>query len=95
MGFGIPLAFYDLREDPGQRINLVNRLDHRKRVEKMKSLLLEQMDRTGDRQLTNLALLRGKRLVVHQPETLDTEPSSGPICPFHRKASGFGLRARS
>jgi N-sulfoglucosamine sulfohydrolase len=67
--FGIPLALYDLEEDPGQRINLIDLAEHRERVKKMKMLLLEEMQRTEDPQLSNFrTLLRGGKPVVYQPE---------------------------
>lgn len=67
---GIPLAFYDLKNDPGQRINLLDHPEHSAQVEKMKRLLHQYMVKTGDPQLENFEnLLNGKPTVVIQPAT--------------------------
>lgn len=64
---GWPLALYDLREDPGQRVNLIQAPGHRQRVEKMKAALLAEMRRTEDPELGNFeALLAGGKPVVPQ-----------------------------
>jgi len=64
---GVPLAFYDLKADPGQRINLVDAPKHRALVERMKAFLLEQMEATDDPELENYRLfLAGKQPIVPQ-----------------------------
>ncbi len=65
--FGIPLAFYDLAEDPGQRVNRIDEPTHLARVERMKRVLLDEMRRTGDPQLANFeTFLAGGKPVVEQ-----------------------------
>jgi len=64
---GVPLGFYDLKLDPGQRNNLVKAPEHRDRIATMAQALVEEMKRTGDPQLDNvLALLAGKPTHVPQ-----------------------------
>jgi N-sulfoglucosamine sulfohydrolase len=68
---GIPLAFYDLENDPGQRYNLIAHKDHAQQIAGMKQRLLAYMRETGDPQLDNFQrLLSGKPTVVQQPDTL-------------------------
>ena len=65
---GIPLAFYDLENDPDQRINLIDSADHRGEIDEMKKFLLRYMERTADPQLENFKIyLAGGRPVVVQP----------------------------
>jgi N-sulfoglucosamine sulfohydrolase len=54
---GIPLAFYDLREDPGQRVNLIEDRRHAARITRMKQALLDEMQRTADPQRANFKTL--------------------------------------
>lgn len=64
---GVPLAFYDLRDDPGQRRNLLEDQRHAARIAHMKAAMAQQMERTGDPQLANLrAVLAGRPAVVPQ-----------------------------
>lgn len=65
---GVPLAFYDLAVDPDQRVNRIEAPQHRREIEKMKQLLLDNMTSTNDPQLENYrTLLAGGRPVVVQP----------------------------
>ncbi len=64
---GVLLAFYDLKADPGQRVNLIDSPKHRDRIEQMKAYLLQDMIRTADPELENFRLLLdGKQPVVPQ-----------------------------
>jgi N-sulfoglucosamine sulfohydrolase len=64
---GTPMAFFDLHEDPGQRVNLIDREEHRKRVQRMTQALHEYMKRSNDPQCENLErVLAGKPAVVLQ-----------------------------
>ncbi|MBS1814438.1 MAG: sulfatase [Acidobacteria bacterium] len=64
---GIPLAFYDLKEDPGQRKNLIDAAAHKNRIAHMKKALLQYIKETGDPQLDNFQrLLAGKPMHVEQ-----------------------------
>jgi N-sulfoglucosamine sulfohydrolase len=64
---GIPLAFYDLQDDPGQRSNIIVQPRHADRVRRMTEALLHEMRRTGDPELGNLeTLLAGGVPVVTQ-----------------------------
>jgi len=64
---GVPIAFYDVHADPGQRINLINAPEHRNRIAKMKAILIDEMTRTNDPQLANVqAIYRGEKTVVPQ-----------------------------
>ena len=66
---GIPLAFYDLKKDPAQRVNIIDKPEYKARITTMKSALLEHMTQTGDPQLGNFKLLlAGKQPVVQQPD---------------------------
>lgn len=61
------LALYDLQADPGQRVNLIDDATHRPVAERMKQLMLDEMQRTGDPQLENYRLaLQGKVPVLEQ-----------------------------
>jgi N-sulfoglucosamine sulfohydrolase len=66
---GVPFAFYDLRSDPGQRVNLIDRPEYRNRVADMTARLLHYMERTADPQLGNLQifLVGGKPIVEQHP----------------------------
>jgi N-sulfoglucosamine sulfohydrolase len=55
--YGVPFAFYDLRADPGERVNLIYRPEYRDRVADMTARLLHCMDRTVCPQLENLKIL--------------------------------------
>lgn len=50
---GVPLAFYDLEQDPGQRHDLLADPRHKARIERMKAALLAEMVRTADPELAN------------------------------------------
>ncbi|MBN8817884.1 MAG: sulfatase [Sphingomonas sp.] len=64
---GIPMAFYDLEADPGQRRNLAADKRHAARIERMADALLKDMERTGDPELANIkAILKGEPTVVPQ-----------------------------
>lgn len=58
---GIPLAFYDLSKDPGERRNEIGNPAYRPEVERLKALLLSYMEASADPQLANYRLaLEGK-----------------------------------
>jgi len=64
---GLPLAFYDLKNDPGQRHNLLDRPEHAARIAHFKEGLTEYMERTTDPQLGNWTnYLAGKPMHVEQ-----------------------------
>lgn len=66
--YGIPLAFYDLEADPDQRVNRLDDAKHKEEVAKMKQVLLDYMQGSGDPQLENYKLLlAGGKPVVVQP----------------------------
>lgn len=67
---GIPLAFYDLKEDPGQRVNLISERRHAARIRQMTADLLAEMARTGDPELENFRtfLAGGTPTVPQDPE---------------------------
>ena len=72
---GIPLAFYDLETDPGQRHNLIDSVEHAGQIAEMKQRLLAYMQATGDPQLDNFhRLLSGKPPIVEQPVKLRLGP---------------------
>ena len=68
--YGVPLAFYDLKADPGQRINLIKASEHEERIGKMRKLLFDYMTRTADPQLDNFKILLagGQPVVPQDPE---------------------------
>ncbi|MGU3468668.1 sulfatase [Methylobacterium sp. C33D] len=70
--YGVPLALYDLQEDPGQRRNLIDDARHAARVARMQTALRDEMRRTGDPQLANYeAALAGRPMSVPQdPERI-------------------------
>ncbi|MDE1160312.1 MAG: sulfatase-like hydrolase/transferase [Acidobacteriaceae bacterium] len=75
--YGIPLAFYDLQEDPGQRTNIVNAPQHAARVSHMKEALLNYMMATGDPQLENYRnFLAGNPMHVEQGKPLPGKPNN-------------------
>jgi len=75
---GMPLAFYDLKADPGQRVNLIDAPEHRARIERMKAFLLDHMEATGDPQLGNYKLLlAGKQPIVPQDPARYRMPGFG------------------
>jgi N-sulfoglucosamine sulfohydrolase len=64
---GHPLAFYDLKTDPGQRQNLLDRPEHARRIKHFKDGLTEYMEKTTDPQLGNWTnYLAGKPMQVDQ-----------------------------
>ncbi|ADV82409.1 sulfatase [Terriglobus saanensis SP1PR4] len=65
---GTSMAFFDLQEDPGQRVNLMDRTEHRKRIQRMTQALHEYMKSSNDPQCENLErVLAGKPAIVIQP----------------------------
>lgn len=72
---GVPLAFYDLEIDPGQRQNLIKSAKHKQEIAEMKKKLLVYMQDTGDPQLDNFRRsLAGQPTVVPQPAHLRFAP---------------------
>ena len=67
---GTPYAFYDMKEDPGQRINLIDRPEHQAKIKEMQARLLTEMERTTDPQLENfqIFLAGGKPRVSQFPK---------------------------
>lgn len=67
---GIPMAFYDLEADPGQRRNLINDRRHAGRIKTMTDRLLSEMKRTGDPEVANLEtfLAGGQPVVTQDPQ---------------------------
>jgi N-sulfoglucosamine sulfohydrolase len=66
--FGVPVSFFDLQTDPGQRRNLIDARRHQARIARMRDALLREMERTRDPQLDNLrAMVAGGKPVVAQP----------------------------
>lgn len=69
--YGVPVSFFDLKEDPGQRANLIHEPQHRQRIADMRDALVQQMVRTTDPQLDNVqTMIAGRKPVVVQPATL-------------------------
>lgn len=67
--FGVPVSFFDLEADPGQRLNLINDASHQDRIGRMRQALLGEMERTRDPQLVNIRMMiAGGKPVVNQPE---------------------------
>ncbi|MEF2074583.1 sulfatase family protein [Consotaella aegiceratis] len=65
--YGVPLAFYDLQKDPGQRRNVIDEPAYGEAVEKMKMRLLDELERTGDPQFENYrSILAGGHTEVKQ-----------------------------
>ena len=74
--YGYPLAFYDLQEDPGQRVNLIDAKTQQNRIQRMKRLLMAHMETTQDPQLENFKrLLAGEKPIVPQPQRFRKEIS--------------------
>ena len=66
--FGVPVSFFDLQSDPGQRSNLLHDARHQERIAHMRRALLGEMQRTKDPQLENIQLMiDGGKPVVVQP----------------------------
>ena len=66
--FGVPVSFFDLQTDAGQRNNLIDDPQHRARIAHMRDALLREMERTGDPQLGNIrTMIAGGKPVVVQP----------------------------
>ncbi|RYE60377.1 MAG: hypothetical protein EOO82_03290 [Oxalobacteraceae bacterium] len=64
---GYPIAFYDLKSDPGQRINLIIDKRDAARIKRMASALIVQMERTADPELENVrTILAGGTPSVQQ-----------------------------
>ena len=70
LSYGVPLAFYHLARDPGQRDNLIDDPAYRERIAEMRARLLENMERSADPQLQNFQTLLagGKPVVPQDPE---------------------------
>jgi N-sulfoglucosamine sulfohydrolase len=68
--YGEPLAFYDLKADPGQRVNLILAAEHQGRIGQMQRLLMDNMEETADPQLDNFRVLLagGRPVVLQDPE---------------------------
>jgi len=65
--YGVPISFFDLEEDPGQRNNLIGDARHQRRIAHMRDALLREMERTHDPQLANVrAMSAGGKPVVEQ-----------------------------
>ena len=81
--YGIPLALYDLQEDPGQRHNIIDRPEHARRVARMKDALLKVMEDTNDPQLTNFRTLLagGEPTVTEDPAHWRAISCAGIQCP--------------
>lgn len=80
--YGVPLAFYDLQSDPGQRVNLIGSPGHRASIDRMKQELLATMERTTDPQLENyrITLAGGEPYVEQAPALyrhLGARPGAG------------------
>ena len=68
---GVPLAFYDLKNDPGQAENLIDNPEYSEHIMLMKKALRAYMVRTNDPQLDNWDRFNaGKHTIVKQPEHL-------------------------
>jgi len=66
--FGVPVSFFDLQADPGERDNLIDDPQHRARIAHMQDALLREMVRTGDPQLDNVrTMIAGGTARVKQP----------------------------
>jgi N-sulfoglucosamine sulfohydrolase len=73
--YGIPLAFYDLEKDPGERTNAIAFPEYKEQIADMKHLLLQYMTATNDPQLDNFkTILSGGTPVVVQPVNRIVEP---------------------
>ena len=68
-------GLYDLREDPMEAHNLINREAHQERVERMRARLFERLEATGGMQIP-LREPRGGRQDETRPEG---EPSTDPL----------------
>jgi len=68
---GVPVSFFDLAHDPGQRTNLIHEPMHQERIARMRDALLREMERTRDPQLGNIrTMIAGGKPVVIQPAHL-------------------------
>ncbi|WP_237437657.1 sulfatase [Altericroceibacterium endophyticum] len=77
---GVPLALYDLKKDPGQRVNLIDEPRYAKRAAAMKDRMLREMEQDGDPQYENFRLfLSGQQPIVVQ------EPASHRMAGFPDK----------
>jgi N-sulfoglucosamine sulfohydrolase len=75
---GVPMGFYDLQADPGQRVNLMGSPEHRARIERMTTVLLDEMKRSDDPQLANVqAMVAGRQPVVVQDTARWRSPTLG------------------
>jgi len=68
--YGVPLALYDLKSDPGQRRNLIDDPAQKRRAARMKDMLFQEMQRTKDPQLANYrsVLAGGSATVPQDPD---------------------------
>lgn len=65
---GVPISFFDVARDPGQRTNLIHDPRHQERITRMRAALLREMERTSDPQLDNIrTMIAGGKPVVTQP----------------------------
>jgi N-sulfoglucosamine sulfohydrolase len=66
--FGVPVSFFDLQTDPGQRRDLIDAPEHQARIARMRDALLREMERTGDPRRANVrTMIAGGKPVVAQP----------------------------
>ena len=67
--YGVPISFFDLEADPGQRNNLIDDPQHKARIAHMRDALLHEMERTKDPQLANVRTMiaGGTPVVVQTP----------------------------
>eukprot|EP01035_Chromulina_nebulosa_P065424 gene65424-89504_t len=77
---GTPLAFYDLRSDPGERRNEIANPAYRTEVDRLKKLLLAHMERTQDPQLANYRTALAGQPINFKAERLPRKkaPSAPP-----------------
>ncbi|MGN6279420.1 MAG: sulfatase family protein [Sphingomonas sp.] len=79
--YGVPVSFFDLEEDPGQRTNLIKAPRHRARIARMRDALVQEMVKTTDPQLDNIrTMIAGGKPVVAQPATLGRQYQM-PVAP--------------
>lgn len=69
--FGVPVSFFDLQQDPGQRHNLIDDPQLQARITHMRDAMVRQMEKTTDPQLGNIrTMIAGGKPVVVQPAHL-------------------------
>jgi N-sulfoglucosamine sulfohydrolase len=62
--YGVLLGFYDLKADPGERVNLIDSTTHQRVIKKMQMLLLKSMEVTSDPQFDAFSAVMRKRELV-------------------------------